>query len=98
MTYQIQMKVDTDAIARNGKLPKDGSAEYEPAIIMLVKDDFGEIVDEQRVHKMVIEGPVVVWQDDLNPGATDRENKGARVWLECHGKVETETYNRQPPA
>jgi hypothetical protein len=93
--WTICIKVDTDAIARNGKLPKDGSANYEPAIIVLMKDESGDILSEERVHAIDIEGPVQVWQDDLNPGAVGSDGRGARVWVECYGKIETMTYQDQ---
>lgn len=76
------IKVDTDAIKRNGMLPKDGTAKHEPAIIVLTVDNRGTIISEERAHAVDIYGHVVFRQDDDNPGAIGLDHRGARVWAE----------------
>lgn len=83
------IKIDTEAIKRNGLLPKGRSRlSYEPAIIVIETDNKGNVT-EQLCHTVSIPGPCVVIQHDGKPEAVSKDGRAARVWIECFGKVDT---------
>jgi len=84
------IKIDTEAIKRNGALPKSRDFhDYEPAIIVIEQDDEGNTT-ERVCYTVAIEGPCVVMQHDGRPGALSKDGRVARVWIESLGKVVSE--------
>lgn len=81
------IKVDTEAIARNGKLAKNlNRTEYEPAIIV-IKTDGHEVLSENNYHEVNVAGSSKIYQNDRHPGCCGSDNRRARVWVETEGPL-----------
>lgn len=82
-----RIKIDTEAIQRNGARPKSEKfQDYEPAI-MVIEEDNGGNTTERVCHTVEIPGPCVIIQHDGRPGALSKDGRVARVWIEYLGKV-----------
>lgn len=81
------VKVDVEAIAANGPMPKGlERTEYHPAIIVIQEDERGQRV-ERRVHTVKIQGPSIIVQDDKVPGCKSADGRLARIWIYTEAPV-----------
>jgi hypothetical protein len=84
---KISIKVDTEAIRRNGQKAKGMQPrDYEPAIIVGFYPN-GELTSEITVHQVHIEGPCQIIQNDSKPGFTGKDGRSARIWIETESPV-----------
>lgn len=76
------IKVSTTAIAINHQKIKEGDTTDLLPAIMVAHWKGGTRFDTQTYHKIRIDGPCEVIQDDINGGL-----ENARVWIETPGPI-----------